>query len=783
MKKNLLLSFLVLLNLVSFATEFRNVNSISGTYQWNAIATWQSFNGSSWVSATNIPSTGDNVTLRGISGGCTINIPSGTFQINDLTLPNSINLSLVLQNNSVLEMTGSIRKQGTTFGTNMITSGSGTTATGGRIKFIGTSRDIAPNSDVDQINNYGIRNQIKNWICEIALNPNETASSGSLSDFKCGRFILSSGNFELPSNRSLLVDRNSAGDATAGTDGLGSININAGSILISDYIGRRTTSTTFIGPILINDGATLILRRGGQGSINGETITVNGTIQFKGNTTPLSECSTCSNGNGNSGVAFGTNSTLIYDIPSSVAPASNLVAMGAIVDRSGSGNTVNKLKVITQNDRDRLLTTQTIGAASFSSSIKVADTLDLSGKIEIGSTNLETVELLNACKLINASTNHYIVITSRSGAGMKGLKRTLNSNETLLFPVAMKASGTIERFTPFQLTNNAAQQSFSFSNMEPDSWAIGGGVNSTLFPFMQNNFASSIFNSPSLDFITANDMIEDVRWDIDASSGSGNITMKVGLGNNVTIGGDFSTNPSHYIFHNNGAASPSTWTEHSATYTASDASIFNLPTLTGNYNGTFSPFGFGSFGSIPLPLNLLNFNAESKPNANVITWSTTHEINMSHFDIEKSTDGINFSAMGQLNAKNELTKNNYTFTDNTPSSINYYRIRSVDLDGSETYSSIIMLISNQKSSYTMNLYPNPVVNNCNIQFDSKNETMLKLSLTNLNGQMIFSKNFNLQIGINNCPLNLSSLPDATYYLKIENHNGQSNLFKLTKLKY
>src|SRR5690606_28937570 len=46
--------------------------------------------------------------------------------------------------------------------------------------------------------------------------------------------------------------------------------------------------------------------------------------------------------------------------------------------------------------------------------------------------------------------------------------------------------------------------------------------------------------------------------------------------------------------------------------------------------------------AVPLPLHLLSFNAYQYGNHNELNWKTSEESGMSHFCIERSSDGNNF---------------------------------------------------------------------------------------------------------------------------------------------
>jgi len=120
---------------------------------------------------------------------------------------------------------------------------------------------------------------------------------------------------------------------------------------------------------------------------------------------------------------------------------------------------------------------------------------------------------------------------------------------------------------------------------------------------------------------------------------------------------------------------------------------------------------------VPLPVKLISFDAIQKEiNRVELTWVTVSEINLSHFVVERSIDGINFSDAGMILANGSAdVKTYYNLTDNISSiqsgSI-YYRLRSVDIDGKYIHSDVrIIRLSKQKEGFISILtYPNPASN-------------------------------------------------------------------------
>ncbi len=160
-------------------------------------------------------------------------------------------------------------------------------------------------------------------------------------------------------------------------------------------------------------------------------------------------------------------------------------------------------------------------------------------------------------------------------------------------------------------------------------------------------------------------------------------------------------------------------------------------TATGNNNGSILSGSFTTFslftlankvgGGNPLPVDLLYVKAKKQENNVLVQWATASEINQSHFEIERSSDGKNFNYIGAVYSSQSHSSQlkSYDFIDQNPQTgINYYRLKQVDLDGQFIYSNMVYVIYDDISSFKHNnfftLYPNPVKHDQLIHVQSTN---------------------------------------------------------------
>ena len=131
------------------------------------------------------------------------------------------------------------------------------------------------------------------------------------------------------------------------------------------------------------------------------------------------------------------------------------------------------------------------------------------------------------------------------------------------------------------------------------------------------------------------------------------------------------------------------------------------------------------------------------------------EVNNKGFQIERIMDNGEWLILGFKTANNKASS--YDFTDNTPLSTSYYRLRQIDNDGKETLSKVISISA--KGSAKLKAYPSVTTGFLTIETTETSD----YHIFNLFGQQVLSsKKPSLGVG----GIDVSALPQGTYFLKV-----------------
>ncbi len=183
-------------------------------------------------------------------------------------------------------------------------------------------------------------------------------------------------------------------------------------------------------------------------------------------------------------------------------------------------------------------------------------------------------------------------------------------------------------------------------------------------------------------------------------------------------------------------------------------------------------------GDNPLPIELLSFNAEYDGKNVRLYWATSSETNNDFFTVEKSADGIDFIEAGYVEgAGNSNSVIEYSFTDENPFTLTYYRLKQTDFDGACTYSQIIG-VSSQTASSIVDI--TVLDDKVNITINNSVAGPLLINIYNTAGSLVYNSVAHVNAGSSTLCFS-PGLPDNDIYIVSVGVNDQEPVSSKIKL--
>ncbi|MFT6187264.1 MAG: hypothetical protein ACJAZC_000321 [Cryomorphaceae bacterium] len=167
---------------------------------------------------------------------------------------------------------------------------------------------------------------------------------------------------------------------------------------------------------------------------------------------------------------------------------------------------------------------------------------------------------------------------------------------------------------------------------------------------------------------------------------------------------------------------------------------------------------------LPLPIELLSFTAEAQDASVQFNWATATESNNDYFDIERSTDGIYFNSIRNIDGAGNSTQTiHYSTFDRWPlPGVNYYRLKQTDFNGATSYSNIKAVEFSDKNNFDLDIFPNPSSGETTF-YSAESFKNANLIVYNSSGQAVkFAENiFGMTF-----TLNCENLSSGLYFVKL-----------------
>lgn len=172
--------------------------------------------------------------------------------------------------------------------------------------------------------------------------------------------------------------------------------------------------------------------------------------------------------------------------------------------------------------------------------------------------------------------------------------------------------------------------------------------------------------------------------------------------------------------------------------------------------------------AVVLPMKLMSFNAATEGSMVKVSWKVDDNETGNYFELEKSTDGKNFSSIIKIYVQQETGVNEYSSIDQSSMSEVYYRLKIVNKDFSVTYSKVLVLKIG-KANENVQILNNPASSTLNITYRSDKETNSTIRIYSISGIKVYEQKVNASKGLNNLIIPVQSLQPATYVIMVDSN--------------
>jgi len=166
-----------------------------------------------------------------------------------------------------------------------------------------------------------------------------------------------------------------------------------------------------------------------------------------------------------------------------------------------------------------------------------------------------------------------------------------------------------------------------------------------------------------------------------------------------------------------------------------------------------------------LPVTIADYKAyKTAASQATIAWTTSREVNNSHFTLERSANGIQFNPLKDVTANSQQS---YKLTDDHPlKGENYYRLLQTDKDGKKTFFSILKLNFDGTKNKIFTVFPNPVVRQMELKLETQFNGPVRVSVLNFAGIRLKDWEFNKTEYEWHQSIHTDDLPKGAYLVQI-----------------
>ncbi|HET9745539.1 MAG TPA: T9SS type A sorting domain-containing protein, partial [Chitinophagaceae bacterium] len=180
-------------------------------------------------------------------------------------------------------------------------------------------------------------------------------------------------------------------------------------------------------------------------------------------------------------------------------------------------------------------------------------------------------------------------------------------------------------------------------------------------------------------------------------------------------------------------------------------------------------------GLSPLPVHLLKFQGNMNKNNKVtLNWTVADNETVDRFEVERSTNGRDFTTVGVVFTSEKMGTENYIFYETvTASDRVMYRLKMIDKGQDIDYSRILVFQTRTLITNDIKIYGNPVKDKLTFSFYSNSTQEVNIKVYDLAGKTLMSQKVNSAEGSNLLSLALNAtFTRGMYVVEVANADSR-----------
>ncbi len=176
---------------------------------------------------------------------------------------------------------------------------------------------------------------------------------------------------------------------------------------------------------------------------------------------------------------------------------------------------------------------------------------------------------------------------------------------------------------------------------------------------------------------------------------------------------------------------------------------------------------------ILLPVKLVSFNGSVNKNRTQLEWLVAENETAKTFEVQKSTNGTDFTTVAIIHGTQKSGNETYTFTETISSTRVLYRLKMYDQDSKAEYSKVLAFNTGNVSATSLKVLTNPVKDKLVISFTQETSEVAQVTIYDNQGRIMQKQNLNAYQGVNTHTIALNgSYRSGLYIVELVTRSGK-----------